>query len=153
MPNDNSKDLLKEQLKKQTSGSTSTKPLPTTGRIYFFQRLKDNFIFPVDTEIAASHIFRRKDFKYTYRYIGWSSGKHLDEFNRKPQTVMKLTDSAELTADSRVEVNERMVEYHIVLEKELDEAIDNLDKSIPRDFRKLDLNGNMMDNKVAPWIQ
>jgi hypothetical protein len=150
------KELLKEQLKKQQNKQEVYTPADGRNvglnRIYFFQRIADSFIFPVDSELQAHHMLRRKDFNQKFKYIGWSNGEHFAKYKMLPPTRMKLDDQANITAEGRDDVNLRMGTFNEVMEKELEAAIDNPDRTPPRDFRSRDLNGNISNSQMSGWL-
>lgn len=151
------KDKLKEQLKKQSQpqekGNMVKDPrFHGLERIYFFQRKKDEYIFPLDSELQASHLMRDKKFNDKFVFIGWSKGEHYAKFkNRQPVTV-SYNDDAEVADSSKEKIATRKGEYDIMMELELEEAIENEDKTPPRDFRVRTLQGNIADNQISGWI-
>lgn len=151
------KEQLKEQLKKQQSKKEVFTPndprVQGYNRVYFFQRIADDYIFPLDAELQAHHLMRRKDFNHKYKYLGWSPGKYLAEYKNMPQTVLKYSEGANITDESRDRVNDRMGVFNELFAKELEEAIDNPDKSLPRDFKVRDLSGNIADGYIAGQLR
>lgn len=151
------KEQLKAQLKAQ---SEPKKPSVTVNdarnhglkRVYFFQRKVDGFIFPLDNELQASHLFRRKDFNDKFTYIGWSSGQKLREFEGGHRVDIEYSSEEALTESSQQQLTSYKEAYDKALEEELMDAVDNPDKSRPRDFRRRDLNGNFLDNTVLNTV-
>lgn len=149
------KEQFKSQIQKEKEPKVEVNDNRNHGlnRIYFFQRKRDGYIFPLDRELQASHLIRRKDFNEKYVYIGWSTGKYYNEYKKNGTTRVTYDEEANVSEEGKEKVEERRVTYNEMLEKELEEAVDNADHTPPRDFRVRDLNGSVQDSSVASMIK
>lgn len=92
-------------------------------------------------------------YRYNYRYIGWSSGEAYQNIVNS-HSELRITENyfqKELSADT-VKYDEWLKEREKVLKlaqkAELQAALDNLDKTPPRNFDKTDIYGNIPNKEL-----
>lgn len=143
-------DDLKSQLQNQKK-STKTFQTPVS-RVYFFKRKEDNHYFAIDNEKQASHMIRRKDFNSKFEFIGWGSGRHTLALSRLAHQKPEFDAEGGATEAMQDQHEKNLDNFYEAMEKDIQEAMENPDKTPPRDFRKLSLDGAPLNNSMSEWL-
>lgn len=121
-------------------------------KVYWFKRLNGH-IFPVDDPKQAWKQYKIV-VKYPnhFKYLGWSDGseyyKTIYEKVRLPGKILREKDLADVTLTTDKDVERRRA-IREALTIEAKKAMDNPDKRPPKDYDKLDINGNLPNSKLA----
>lgn len=126
---------------------------------YFFKRKDDGYIFAIDREISAYEIFKRKDFKDRFEYIGRNPLvsfanriKEIKKISRRDyiDKVRESVENAGLT-DAGIDDVEK-IKLQDIIALEVEDA--KKDKTLPRNFDIVDINGTIvLDNSMVNLLR
>ena len=118
--------------------------------IYWFKRAEDGYIFALDEEEQASHIYYKKSVRsyvpnLEFEYLGMSDGNFFKDAMKgmrkwtKTEAVEKLAGSIQSGGSLGVEADkDQKDQYQYAWELELEHMKELNDKTPPRDVRKMD---------------
>lgn len=124
----------------------------TTTMIYWFLRKKDNEYLALDSEKQASDLYYRRDFRSKFEYVGRSSGqtylKTIKDGNLRKFTPAEYNEMAQSGVSKELEplVAERQAVAKEALNKEREFALANPDKTPPRNFRFVGIDGQPIED-------
>lgn len=147
---------------------------PVEQRIYWFQRRKDGEYIAIDHEKNASIYIYQKTYRQNFKYVGWSDGKiyrsivakmkklTIEEFNQMVKTKFEEAkkDSATNQTLGGGAADTAPVEYGLdearslllkqAYSEEVKVAIANPDKTPPRNFQVVDMDGKPVTSGIIP---
>lgn len=112
-------------------------------KVYWFQRKLDDEYFPVEGEKTASTIYYRPGNKF--KYLGWSNGTtYLKIISQKPKIKKESDEHIRIMEEGLDPERKKLAED--AFKAELKEALDNPDKTPPRNYNVMNLEGNIQQD-------
>jgi hypothetical protein len=116
-------------------------------KVYWFQRKSDKEYIPIEGEKHASMIFYRKGFNNKFKYIGWSTGDAYRKTVSQRPKIRKESDEHVQVMQSGYDDDTKKIIYS-GFEAELEVAKANEDKTPPRKFTVMTLDGRIHDDPM-----
>tara|TARA_R100000049_G_C1941334_1_gene85547 strand:+ start:1235 stop:1612 length:378 start_codon:yes stop_codon:yes gene_type:complete len=116
-------------------------------RIYWFQRKSDKEYIPIEGEKHAGIIFHRKGFVNKFSYIGWSTGEaYKKAIAIRPKIKKESDEHIKVMQEGYDEATKKVI--YDGFGAELEAARANEDKTPPRKFTVMTLEGRIHDDPM-----